>query len=93
VATECVVTAESPNHDAILDAKAAHLHYVRGSTAGIRRHRAGKGFRYADSNGKTLTDPATIITGQRGPRLAVRGDGPGRHVESPGAEGQTPRAS
>ena len=60
VTAKRVVTTDVPNHDAVLDAKTAHLHYVRDSTSGIHRHRAGKGFRYTDSVGHTLTDAATL---------------------------------
>jgi DNA topoisomerase-1 len=60
VSTKSVVTTEVANHDPIVDAKQAHLHYVQVSNAGIRRLRAGKGFRYTDSNGKPVTDSATL---------------------------------
>jgi DNA topoisomerase-1 len=41
-------------------AEEAGLRYVNDSMPGIRRRRAGKGFTYLDSNGRRLTDRATL---------------------------------
>ena len=41
-------------------AEAAGLRYVRDDKPGIRRVRAGKGFKYASSDGSTITDAATL---------------------------------
>ena len=42
-------------------AKAAGLVYVSDKTPGITRKRRGKSFVYLDANGKTVTDPATLL--------------------------------
>jgi DNA topoisomerase-1 len=52
--------AESRKHDPVSDAQAAKLRYVSDESPGIRRHRAGKGFRYAGPGGKAVTDPQTL---------------------------------
>jgi DNA topoisomerase I len=41
-------------------AKAAGLRYVSDARPGIRRQRAGKGFRYLDPDGKAVRDPDTL---------------------------------
>jgi DNA topoisomerase-1 len=41
-------------------AQEAGLRYVNDSVPGIRRRRAGKGFTYLDSNGRRITDRATL---------------------------------
>ena len=46
--------------DPLLSAEAAGLRYVRDNEPGIRRMRAGKGFRYVDPEGKTVSDKATL---------------------------------
>jgi DNA topoisomerase-1 len=43
-----------------LAARAAGLRYVSDATPGIRRVRAGKGFRYVGANGKPVRDAATL---------------------------------
>jgi DNA topoisomerase-1 len=45
---------------AIEAAKAAGLRYVSDARLGIRRRRAGKGFRYLDPDGKAIRDPDTL---------------------------------
>ncbi len=46
--------------DPIQSAKAAGLRYVCDTTPGIRRVRAGKGFRYVGPDGKPVRDPKTL---------------------------------
>src|SRR5437016_13490287 len=46
--------------DPIESARAAGLRYVSDLSSGIRRKRAGKGFTYSDSDGRTVRDPETI---------------------------------
>jgi len=41
-------------------ARAAGLRYVRGTEPGLRRSRAGKGFRYRDERGCAVKDPALL---------------------------------
>jgi DNA topoisomerase-1 len=41
-------------------ARSAGLHYVSDSAPGIRRVRAGKGFRYVGSDGRSIHDPAEL---------------------------------
>jgi DNA topoisomerase-1 len=41
-------------------AKAVGLRYASDEQPGMRRHRAGKGFRYVDSGGKPVRDPAAL---------------------------------
>lgn len=41
-------------------ARTAGLRYVSDQTAGIRRLRAGRGFRYVDASGARITDTATL---------------------------------
>jgi DNA topoisomerase I len=41
-------------------AKIAHLRYVTDSSKGLRRIASGKGFRYLDADGKTISDDATL---------------------------------
>jgi DNA topoisomerase-1 len=41
-------------------AQAAGLRYVTDASPGIRRKRAGSGFRYVDVDGRTVRDPATL---------------------------------
>jgi len=41
-------------------AEAAGLRYVSDTMPGIRRQRAGKGFRYIDPNGRAVRDPKTL---------------------------------
>lgn len=50
--------AESIN--AAESARAAGLRYVSDEQPGIRRRRAGKGFRYIGVDGKTISDPAEL---------------------------------
>ena len=46
--------------DPLLSAEAAGLRYVRDSEPGIRRLKAGKGFRYAAPDGSAVTDKRTL---------------------------------
>ncbi len=46
--------------EARADAKAAGLRYVTDAQPGIRRHRAGKGFRYVDAAGVRVAEPDTL---------------------------------
>ncbi|MEO5616919.1 MAG: DNA topoisomerase IB [Candidatus Eisenbacteria bacterium] len=48
-------TAESAEH-----ARSAGLHYVSDAVHGIRRVRAGKGFRYVTSRGRRVRDPVVL---------------------------------
>jgi DNA topoisomerase-1 len=41
-------------------AKAAQLRYVSDERPGLRRRKAGEGFSYVDSDGKTISDEATL---------------------------------
>src|SRR5256884_4131264 len=54
--------------DPIASARAAGLRYVPDQSPGIRRKRAGKGFTYLDTDGRTVRDPETI---HRIKRLAI----------------------
>ena len=54
--------------DPVASARAAGLRYVSDQSPGLRRKRAGKGFTYVDSGGRTLRDAETI---DRIKRLAV----------------------
>lgn len=49
-----------PLHDPRASALAAGLRYVSDSTPGIRRRRAGRGFRYLDPDGALVRDEATL---------------------------------
>jgi DNA topoisomerase-1 len=44
----------------VQSAQAARLRYTADNTRGIRRKRAGKGFRYLGINGKVIRDPAQL---------------------------------
>ena len=44
----------------IESARAAGLRHVCDSDPGIRRRRAGEGFRYLKADGRAVTDPATL---------------------------------
>jgi DNA topoisomerase-1 len=46
--------------DPVASARAAGLRYVSDQAPGIRRKRVGKGFTYADSDGRTVRDAQTI---------------------------------
>src|SRR5438874_10990858 len=46
--------------DPVASARAAGLRYVSDQSPGLRRKRAGKGFTYVDSGGRTLRDAETI---------------------------------
>ena len=46
--------------DPAASAAAAQLHYVTDDLPGIRRRRAGKGWRYLASDGRPVHDPAAI---------------------------------
>ncbi|HET6328542.1 MAG TPA: hypothetical protein VFG04_27915 [Planctomycetaceae bacterium] len=52
--------AELATQAAIADARVAHLHYVSDESAGIRRERAGRGFRFVDAKGRFVQDEATL---------------------------------
>ena len=54
--------------DPVESAKAAGLHYVTDDEPGIRRRKRGKGFSYADSQGRTLKEPQEL---QRIKKLAI----------------------
>src|SRR5437870_13818651 len=54
--------------DPMASARAAGLRYVPDQSPGIRRKRAGKGFTYLDTDGRTVRDPETI---HRIKRLAI----------------------
>ena len=49
-----------PITDPVEAAQVAGLRYVHDDRPGIRRVRAGRGFRYVDPNGKPIRDPATL---------------------------------
>ena len=51
-----------------LDARSAGLHYTSDTRPGIRRKRAGKGFAYTDTDGRTIRDRTTL---QRIRQLAI----------------------
>lgn len=53
-------TPLAPTEDAALSAHAAGLRYVTDAKPGIRRVRAGKGFRYVAPDGRTIDDEATL---------------------------------
>lgn len=46
--------------DPVAAARAAGLHYVSDDRPGIRRVRAGKGFRYVDIDGRAVRDPEVL---------------------------------
>jgi DNA topoisomerase I len=46
--------------DAASSAKFAGLRYVSGTTPGLRRKRAGRGFMYVDARGRVVKDPRTL---------------------------------
>jgi len=46
--------------DPVVAAKSAGLRYVNDDDPGIRREAAGKSFRYVDSKGRRINDPATL---------------------------------
>src|SRR5881394_2734327 len=46
--------------DPVKSAKAAGLTYVSDEKPGIRRLKSGKGFRYKDASGKSVTDKVTL---------------------------------
>ncbi len=46
--------------DPVQSAKQAHLRYVNDNDPGIRRVRAGKGFRYVGPDGKAVRDPEVL---------------------------------
>ncbi len=50
----------SPSADPVACARAAGLRYVSDAAPGIRRLRAGKGFRYVRPDGKPVRDAATL---------------------------------
>ena len=50
----------APDADPAAAAQAARLRYVRDDRPGIRRVRAGRGFRYVDPNGKPVRDAETL---------------------------------
>jgi DNA topoisomerase-1 len=50
----------STSHNAKTDAKHAGLRFVSDSKPGIRRKRAGRGFRYVDSEGRAVRDEQTL---------------------------------
>ena len=59
--TADVPTDEVPSApDPVESARAAGLNYVSDAMPGIRRKRAGKGFRYVGVDGKSITDEATL---------------------------------
>jgi DNA topoisomerase-1 len=49
-----------PTTDPVVAARAAGLRYVLDDRPGIRRLRAGKGFRYVDPDGKPVRDPDVL---------------------------------
>ncbi len=51
---------ESLPNDPVAAAKAAELRYVTDQEPGIRRLRAGRGFRYVNPDGKTIRDSETL---------------------------------
>src|SRR4051794_21620763 len=51
---------EPPTRDALQAARAAGLRYVTDDQPGIRRLRAGKGFRYVGPDGKPVRDADTL---------------------------------
>ncbi|HJT77358.1 MAG TPA: DNA topoisomerase IB [Gemmataceae bacterium] len=50
----------APVLDPVQSAKQAHLRYVNDHHPGIRRVRAGRGFRYVGPDGKTVRDPEVV---------------------------------
>ena len=46
--------------DPVQSAQAARLRYTADNTPGIKRKRAGKGFRYLGIHGKVIRDPAQL---------------------------------
>jgi len=53
-------SADNPLSDPPAAAKAAGLRYVHDDRPGIRREKAGDGFRYLDAGGDPVTDEATL---------------------------------
>ena len=53
--------AVEPPAQSMAAARAAGLRYVTDAMPGIRRRRAGKGFRYVDSSGKGVADAETLV--------------------------------
>lgn len=51
---------DTPNPDPVQSAKDAGLRYVTDTQPGIRRIRCGKGFRYAEADGKRVRNPETL---------------------------------
>src|SRR5688572_28627245 len=49
-----------PDPDPVAAAQAARLRYVSDDRPGIRRVRAGRGFRYIGPDGKAVRDPETL---------------------------------
>lgn len=47
-------------HNSLAAARAAGLRYVSDAAPGIRRIRRGRGFSYADADGRTVRDPETL---------------------------------
>jgi len=52
--------AELAVEAAIADAQAARLRYVSDTKPGIRRERAGRGFKFVGPAGREVTDAATL---------------------------------
>ena len=52
--------AELATAAAVADAHAVHLRYVSDSSAGIRRERAGRGFRFVGVHGRRVRDAETL---------------------------------
>jgi DNA topoisomerase-1 len=52
--------AELATDAAVADAHAVHLRYVSDSSAGIRRERAGRGFRFVGVHGRPVRDAETL---------------------------------
>ncbi len=53
-------TAPVATPDPVTSARSAGLRYVHDDRPGIRRARAGRGFRYVDPDGKPVRDPDTL---------------------------------
>jgi DNA topoisomerase-1 len=58
--TKAPPPAAGPITDPVASAKAVGLRYVSDSEPGLRRRRAGKGFRYLDAEGQPVRDPETL---------------------------------
>src|SRR6185369_3869171 len=54
-------TIERLSGDPIESARAVGLRYVSDATAGFRREKSGKNFKYFDAGDKIISDPATLI--------------------------------